>query len=156
MPRAARLILDGVCYHVTARGNEGKEVFKCANDYEKYMSLVMRYKNKYAFKIYCWVLMKNHPHLLLDSDQLSKVMHGINTSYAKYFRFKYGESGHVWQDRYNSYVFQRDQYLINCISYIEYNPVRAGITQRPEDYKWSSYRARVLGQKNELLDPVSL
>ena len=49
-----------------------------------------------------------------------------------------------------------NNYLINCISYIEYNPVRAKIVARPEDYKWSSYRARVLGEKSELLDAIVL
>ena len=83
-------------------------------------------------------------------------MHGINLSYAQYFRYRYKSVGHFWQDRYKSYVIQKDEYLINCISYIEYNPVRAKIALRPEDYDWSSYRARILGEKNSLLDELSL
>ena len=93
---------------------------------------------------------------MIESDLLSKTMHGINMSYGKYFICKYGSTGHLWQDRFKSYITQKDQYLINCITYIEYNPVRAGIVSRPEDYKWSSYRIRILGEKSELLDPIVL
>jgi putative transposase len=154
MPRAARVILDNACYHVITWGNEKRVTFKSEDDYEKYMKVLLKYKKKYGFKIYGWCLMNNHPHKVLESDLLSKAMHGINMSYAKYFRYKYGSAGHVWQDRFKSYVIQKDQYLINCLSYVEYNPVRAGIVSRPEDYKWSSYRARVLGEKSDLLDPL--
>ena len=100
--------------------------------------------------------MNNHVHLILESNKLSNAMHGINLSYAQYFRFKYNKSGHFWEGRYKSFVIQKDQYLINCISYVEYNPVRANIVSRPEDYKWSSYSTRLLGQSNGLLDPLAL
>ena len=157
MPRTARLILKDACYHVISRGNEKKVRFKSHNDYEKFMNLLLKYKKKFKFKLYGWCLMNNHLHMVIESPFLSKVMHGLNMSYAQYFRYKYGNVGHVWQDRFKSYVIQKDQYLINCISYIEYNPVRAGIVSRPEDYEWSSYRARVLGdKKSELLDPIIL
>ena len=154
MPRGARLLLDNVCYHVISRGNEKKITFQAENDYEKYTQLLIKYKNTYKFKLYGWCLMKNHVHLVIESGYLSKVMHGINLSYAKYFHYNYKKIGHFWQDRYKSYVIQKDKYLINCISYIEYNPVRAKIVSRPEEHKWSSYRTRILGKNNTLLDPI--
>ena len=117
MPRTARLILTEACYHVIARGNEKKAIFQNDKDYEKYLGLVLKYKRKYDIKIYGWCIMNNHPHMIVDTSYLSKAMHGINMSYAKYFRYKYGNTGHVWQDRFKSYVIEKDQYLINCISY---------------------------------------
>lgn len=156
MPRQARLILDNVCYHVITRGNEKQTVFRDENDYKAYLKLVSKYKERYKFKIYGWCLMPNHVHMVVESGSLSKAMHGINLSYAQYFRYKYKSVGHFWQDRFKSYVIQKDEYLINCISYIEYNPVRAKIVLRPEDYAWSSYRARILGEKDKLLDGLSL
>ena len=54
-------------------------------------------------------------------------------------------------------MIEKDQYLINCITYIEYNSVRAKIVLRPEDYRWSSYRARILGKDDDgLLDVLTL
>jgi len=156
MPRQARLILDNVCYHIITRGNQKNIIFRDENDYKTYLKLVSRYKEKYKFKIYGWCLMNNHVHMVMQSEYLSKAMHGLNLSYAQYFRYRYKSVGHFWQDRYKSYIIQKDEYLINCISYVEYNPVRAKISLRPEDYCWSSYRARILGKKNMLLDELVL
>jgi len=156
MPRGPRLLIKNACYHVISRGNEKKVTFKERNDYEKFIRLLSKYKNKYSFKLYGWCLMENHVHMVIESDRLSKIMHGINLSYAKFFRFKYPSIGHFWQDRYKSYVIQKDNYLLNCITYIEYNPVRAKIALRPEDYVWSSYKARVLGKMDKLLDSIIL
>ena len=157
MPRQPRLILNNVCYHIISRGNQQQAVFKDKNDFNRYVKLLLKYKNRYKFTLYGWCLMKNHVHLLIESDQLAKTMHGINLSYAQYFESKYKMVGHFWQDRYKSFVIQKDNYLINCISYIEYNPVRANFVSRPEDYVWSSYRARALGiESNGLLDPIVL
>ena len=82
-------------------------------------------------------------------------MHFLNFSYAQYFNYKYNRSGYVWQNRYKSYVVQEDRYLLNLISYVEHNPVRAKIVSSLEVYRRSSYRARVLGHDEfGLLDPL--
>ena len=156
MPRPKRLILNNVCYHIVTRGNHEQNVFLCEGDFKAYLGLLSKYKKRYGFRLYGWCLMGNHVHMIMASDKLSKVMHGINLSYALYFQDKYKYTGHFWQDRYKSFVIQKDEYLVNCITYIEYNPVRAGIVARPEDYPWSSYRARILGKSNDLLDSLNL
>ena len=152
MPRQARLLLNNACYHVITRGNEKKAVFLSREDFKEYVKLVLRYKERYKSKVYGWCLMPNHVHMVVESVNLVKFMHGINLSYAKYFRYKYKGVGHLWQDRYKSFVIQKDEYLINCISYIEYNPVRAKMVLRPENYVWSSYTSRILGNNEKLLD----
>lgn len=156
MPRKPRLLLPNVCYHVTTRGNEKRTVFKNDGDFNTYLGILRKYKERYEFKLYGYCLMSNHVHLVVESDELSKVMHGINLSYAQYFRYRYKGIGHFWQDRFKSPVIQKDEYMINCISYVEYNPVRAKIVSRPESYPWSSYKSRVLGKANGLLDQIVL
>ena len=157
MPRQARVILDNVCYHVITRCNQQQAVFKDTSDFRMYMKFLSKYKKRYKFKLYGWCLMENHVHLLLKSDKLIKAMHGISLSYAQYFQNKYSRIGHFWQDRYKSFVIQEDEYLVNCISYIEYNPLRANLVLRPENYPWSSYGARVLGKRSKrLLDSIEL
>lgn len=157
MPRQARLVLENVCYHVIARGNQKNSVFRDEEDYRHCLTLLARYKTRFEAKIYGWCLMNNHMHIVAESNKLSRFMHGLNLSYAQYFRYKYKTIGHFWQDRFKSYVIQKDRYLLNCITYIEYNPVRAKIVLRPEDYEWSSYNIRVLGRDgNDLLDVFAL
>jgi len=152
MPRQARIIIDNVCYHTITRGNQKQVVFKEEKDFKKYLKLLSRYKSRYRVRIYAWCIMNNHVHMLIESGALSKFMHGLNLSYAQYFQFKYKTVGHVWQDRYKSFIIQKDSYLLNCVSYIEHNPVRADIVLKPEEYPWSSYSARALGIDNNLLD----
>ncbi|MBU1084059.1 MAG: transposase [Candidatus Omnitrophota bacterium] len=157
MPRRARVIINNGCYHVISRGHEKKVTFIANSDYERYFKLLVKYKRKYKFKLYGWCAMPNHPHLVILSDNLSKSMHAVNFSYAQYFNYKYERVGYLWQNRFKSYVVQKDRYLLNLISYIEYNPVRAGIVGNPEDYRWSSYGARVLGYDEfGLLDSLEI
>ena len=49
-------------------------------------------------------------------------------------------------------IIQKDDYFVECIYYIETNPVRKALVLSPMEYIWSSYRDRTLGNKNGLLD----
>jgi putative transposase len=155
MPIRGRVLIENAAYHVTTRGNHKKKVFYEDADYIKFLGYLKRYKNKYDIRVYAYCLMPNHIHILAapkDKDKLKKIMHCLNLSYCKYFNLKYGKNGHLWQGRYKSNVILQDQYLINCATYIEMNPVRAKLCARPEDYKWSSYRYRALGKKDGIID----
>ena len=155
MARTARILMNNASYHLITRGSRRENVFLDEDDFNRYLHTLWKYKKKFSSKIYAYCLMSNHVHLLvdpLDHANLNKFMHALNLSYAMYFNYKYKKCGHLWQNRYKSFVVQNDEYLINVISYIEYNPIRANICQRAEDYLWSSYRYRVLGENNKILD----
>ncbi len=157
MPRTARLLIEDGCYHVITRGIRKSQTFLDDSDYERYLKLLQKYKKQFMLKLYGWCLMPNHPHLIISSNSLSKAMHAINFSYAQYFNYKYNKVGYLWQNRFKSYIVQKDKYLLNLVAYIEYNPVRGKMVSNPEDYKWGSYRARVLGNDEfGLLDPLEL
>ncbi|MGB2629927.1 MAG: transposase [Candidatus Omnitrophota bacterium] len=159
MTTKSRVLIENAAYHIVIRGNRREPVFSIKEDYEKYLKLLWKYKNRYKAKIYAYCLMENHVHIILEPScklTLKKIMHGMNLSYSKWFNIRYDKCGHLWQGRFKSFVIQKDQYLLNCITYIEHNPVRAKICQRAEDYPWSSYKARVLGKNNKLLDDLIL
>jgi putative transposase len=59
----------------------------------------------------------------------------------------------VWEGRFRSCLAQSEEYVLACYRYIELNPVRANMVHRPEDYRWSSYRANALGKRHELIEP---
>lgn len=158
MPRTARVFIENACYHIITRGNQKQVVFCEEDDFKHYLYLVHKYKVKYGCLIYGYCLMDNHVHLILELPKgvrsMSSFMHGLNQSYAMRFNSKYEKVGHLWQNRYKNYVVTKDDYLINLISYVEFNPIRANVALRIEDYCWSSYRARILGEKNIILDNV--
>jgi len=156
MPRNARIAPQEQVYHLLTRGNNRQDVFAEEKDYEKYLEILSRYKERYGFKLYHYVLMTNHVHLTLETMEgggsLADIMKGINLSYAQYYKTQYGHIGHFWQDRYKSILVSKDEYLLACGSYVELNPVRAKLSEDPKDYNWSSYRVYAFGKKDPVLD----
>ena len=152
MPNGPRVLLEGACYHILIRGNQKQHIFKKDNDFREYVERMKRYKKRYGFKLYGFCLMPNHVHLFGEIEKqndLAKFMHGINRSYTSYFNETYGKVGHLWQGRFKNKIVVKDRYLVDCINYIELNPVRANIVGAPQEYKWSSYKERNLGAVSE-------
>jgi putative transposase len=156
MPRTARVAPNEQVYHILTRGNNRKDVFKEEKDYEKYGDILRRYKEKYGFRLYHFVFMRNHIHLVLEPAEgggsLAEIMKGVNLSYAQYYKKRYGHIGHFWQDRYKSIMISKDDYLLACGSYVELNPVRARIVEDPKHYRWSSYNVYAYGRNDTLID----
>lgn len=156
MPRTARIAPREYVYHILTRGNNREDIFKDEEDYKKYIELLQRYKERYKFRLYHYVLMRNHVHLVLETTErgggLAEVMKGINLSYAQYYKGRYKHIGHFWQDRYKSIIVSKDNYLLACGSYVELNPVRAKIVEDPRDYRWSSYNVYAYGGKDTVVD----
>jgi REP element-mobilizing transposase RayT len=93
MPRAARIVFSSMPYHIISRGNNRERVFQQEEDFEKYLEICRRYKDQYEFRLYHWVLMNNHTHLLIETKEnssLSKIMQGINLAYTIWFNRKNG------------------------------------------------------------------
>lgn len=156
MPRTARIAPNECVYHILTRGNNRQDVFKGEGDYRKYIEVIQKYKERYKFKLYHYILMRNHVHLVLETTKsggrLAEIMKGINLSYALYYKNRYKHTGHFWQDRYKSIMISKDNYLLACGSYVELNPVRAKKVEDPKDYIWSSYNAYAYGRRDILVD----
>ncbi len=155
MPHTKRLLIGGYCYHLITRGNRKQEVFRCPDDYLMYLGFLKKFKRKYKFSVYAYCLMPNHSHLLgeiTDTQYLSSFMHDLNRTYTLYFNNKYKTVGHLWQGRFKSKIICKDKYFIDCLNYVELNPVRANLTSSAIEYCWSSYKARILDEDNPVLD----
>jgi putative transposase len=74
----------------------------------------------------------------------------------RHFNDVHGRSGTLWEGRYRATLIDTARYLLVCQRYIELNPVRAGISERPEDYPWSSYHANAMGVRDPLITPHRL
>jgi REP element-mobilizing transposase RayT len=141
MARPLRIQFPGAIYHITTRGNEKRPIFFEERDYLKLIEILSEAKTKYLIKIYSYVLMPNHYHLLMETSEknLCAAMHFIQTKYASYVNNAYNRTGHLFQGRYKSIVVDKESYLAELVRYIHLNPVRAGLTSDPEKYRWSSY-----------------
>ncbi len=73
-------------------------------------------------------------------EEISNYMLRLNSKYARYYNKKYKRVGYVFRDRFRSEGIYNDSQLYNCMRYIYNNPVKAGICNRPDEYKWSNYK----------------
>jgi putative transposase len=150
-----RIYYDHAVYHITIRGNNRQEILKVNSNKRSFLATVSKFKKRFGFKLYAFVLMDNHAHLVLEATMvanISKVMQAIALSYSQKFRRKYGYTGYVWQGRFKSNVIENEKYISKCIDYVHDNPVRAKMVEHPGDYMWSSYH--YYSGKNNLLDGI--
>lgn len=145
MARRPRIEFEGAFYHVITRGNQRQKIFKDKDDFLKYLEILFNYKIRYKYFLYAYVLMNNHIHLLVETQEtpLSKILQGINQSYTTYFNRKYKTVGHLFQGRYKAILCDRDEYLLSLVKYIHLNPVRAKIVKFPDKYQWSSQHSYI-------------
>jgi putative transposase len=148
MPRPPRISLEDALYYITSRCIYNQDIFKEEADYQAYFELLKKYKEQYKFKLYAYALMPNHFHLLLelpDQDEenfkggISEIMHGLNSSYTKYFNGKYGRKGHLFRDRFKTALVEKDPYLLKLTAYIHLNPQKTNLVLSAKDYPYSSY-----------------
>ena len=148
MAQRSRFCPANVPVHVVQRGNNQQACFTCGQDISAYIHWLSEGAQKYRVAVHGWVFMTNHLHLLLtpsDDTGLSKLMQYLGRQYVRSFNGRYNRSGTLFQARFRSCLVQDTEYLLNCLRYIELNPVRAGITTRPDDYHWSSYHSHAYG-----------
>ena len=151
MPRHQRILSENGTYHVMMRGNERKNLFHDPKDKQRFIETLFAKKEETGFLIYAYCLMDNHVHLSVRDGRegLATMMKRINASYAYYFNQKYHRVGHLFQDRFKSEPIEDDRSLLAVIRYIHNNPVKAGLVEKPEQYRWSSYASYLFPHKPE-------
>jgi REP element-mobilizing transposase RayT len=142
MARPLRLDYPDSFYHVLSRGNERRDIFRERADYLKFLDLLEEMTDRFKVEIHAYVLMSNHFHLLIKTNQsnLSRAIQWVGLSYAGWFNRKHKRTGHLFQGRFKSFLIENDRYFTAMSFYIHGNPLRAGIVKNLFSYEWSSYR----------------
>lgn len=156
MPRTARAAVGGLCYHVLNRGNGRAEVFHKPKDYDAFIGLFTPACERLRMRILGWCLMPNHFHLVLrpyDDGDLGRWMQWLMTSHVRRYHRHYHGEGHVWQGRFKAFPIQQDDHLLTVLRYVERNPLRAGLVERAERWRWSSLALRTHRQVPTILSP---
>ena len=141
--RKPRIEYPGAFFHIIARGDNREDIFHDDEDRENYLKRLGFYLDEGKVTLYCFCLMTNHIHLLVEMGEqpVSKVLQRLHTWYARYYNRKYERVGHLFQGRYKAMLCDKDSYLSELVRYIHLNPVRAAIAKDPREYLWSSHRA---------------
>ena len=149
------MLQEGADYHVTARVNRGEKIFLAQEDRELFMDILKKAKKKFDFSLKNFCIMGNHIHLLIKPgrrESLSKIMQWLLSVFARLWNKKHNLSGHVWGDRFFSRVITGIFDFVKVFLYIDYNPVTAGMVEKPDQWMHGG----LWHHKNGLTDPLDL
>ena len=150
MARPVRLEFEGAVYHVTARGNERRRIFRRDEDQRQFPVTLEQSVAQFGLGLHGFCLMPNHYHLLVETPRgnLSRAAGWLQTTYTIRFNRRYRRSGHLFQGRFKAQLVEADAYAMELIRYVHLNPVRPRDKTAPvpadrrealRDYPWSSH-----------------
>src|SRR6266566_5664240 len=145
MPRPPRLQAAGATYHVTTRGNRKQEIFVDDRDRLRFLQLLEQVVEVLDWRCHTYCLMTNHYHLLVQTPEadISSGMHRLNGVYARWFNWRHGYEGHLFERRFHDVLVEGHAHLLELTRYIVLNPVRAGLVRTAGEWRWSSYNAMI-------------
>ena len=146
MPRKARIDAPGALHHIIIRGIERKAVFKDNSDRDNFIERLGGIIKESETGCYAWVLMTNHIHLLLKTGlaPIATAMRRLLTGYAVSFNRRHRRHGHLFQNRYKSFLCEEDVYLKELVRYIHLNPLLLGKAE--PDFQDTEYVLNLFGQ----------
>ncbi|SFG55387.1 transposase [Neptunomonas qingdaonensis] len=127
MARMARMVIPNYPHHITQRGNRRQETFFIDDDYQAYISLLSNAKKQAGIDVWAYCLMPNHVDLAVvpeHKDSLAVFFRAALRQYTRHIKFREGWRGHLWQERFHSFVMD-ETYLLATVKYVELNPVKA-------------------------------
>ncbi len=130
--------LSFTCYH-------RRPGFDSPAVYDLFVQVLEEMRRRFELCVYGYVVMPEHVHLLLSEPPhglLADAMHYLKLSFAK----RLG-SGVFWQKRYYDRNVRDEHEFVEKLRYIHRNPVKAGLCERAEDWRWSSFRHYALREK---------
>ena len=160
MARPLRIQYPGAVYHVTCRGNDRQNIFRDDEDQKRFLQILIQSLNIYSVKLYSYVFMTNHFHLLIETPKgnLAEFMRKFSITYTAYFNRRHKRVGHLYQGRYKSVLVDKNEYLAVLSRYIHLNPVKVkAVKNVPEKdrirylirYPWSSLPGFLSRRKKE-------
>ena len=152
MARPLRVQFSGAVYHVMARGNEGRPIFRDDKDRHRFLDALGEMTERFGVRLHAYCLMLNHYHLLLETPRanLSQAVGWLQVTYTVRFNRRHRRSGHLFQGRFKAQLVEADEYAQGLVEYMHLNPVRPRRKNQPLDpercaelnaYAWSSHRA---------------
>ncbi|MBI4238444.1 MAG: transposase [Deltaproteobacteria bacterium] len=152
------LIWDGCTVHVTWQCHNLAWLLQEDWAKQRYYDLLYKYKERYEVVIHSYDFMSNHPHFTASlqgsKENFSAFLRIVNSQFARFINRRLQRRGQVCMDRFKSPVIQDDATHLHVMTYGNLNPVRAGITDHPRHYRWTSYHYYADGRADPLITPA--
>ena len=140
MVRPAHLKVKGHLYFITGKINNNIPVFKAEQNAQIVQDAIYFGRNKEWYKLYGFVIMPDHIHLLLlpTNKNISEIMKSIKGYTARKINSIKNHKGKLWQEGFYDYIIDSPNKVMTKLRYIIENPVRKQMVDKPEDFKFSS------------------
>jgi len=141
MPRPPRIEFEGAVYHVMSRGNGRQRIVHDDRDRRRLDEGLEAAVERFDWRVLAYVWMDNHLHVAVRTPRpnLARGMQHLLSSYANFHARRHGRGGHLFQGRYQALLIGGEGYYWDVTRYVHLNPLRAGLVQKPQDWRWSSY-----------------
>jgi putative transposase len=133
MAKPPRTAIAGT-FFITAVTANRRQLFQTEANAKLFLDILQHYHAHGLYKLHAYVIMPDHLHLLLTTDDLPKAMKHIRGGFSRRMSSKLD----VWQRGYADHLVRTREEFESRRFYIHQNPVRARLTSRPEEYPYSS------------------
>ena len=143
MPRANRFYLPGYAWHITHRCHKREFLLKFDKDKKRWVQWLFEAKKRYGLCVLNYTVTSNHVHLLIyekEAGTIPKSLQLIAGRVAQEYNGRKGRKGAFWEDRYHATIIGSDNYLLQCMVYIDLNMVRAGVVDHPKEWQYTGYK----------------
>jgi putative transposase len=130
---------------VIAKGNAGASIVADDRDREVLVARIGEAINRHGWSCLAYCLLDTHFHLVVATREanLGAGMKWLLAPYAQGFNLRHARQGHLFRGRFYSRKIETENHLHAALVYVSLNPVRAGVVERPESWRWSSYAATI-------------
>ena len=140
MSRLRRLVLSDRFFFVTCRLFPNRRILS-ESELDCFAQTISARRKRHGFLVTAWVFLPDHWHAILYPHHpltISDVMESIKVSSTRRINRGRGELGLLWQGRFFDRAVRTAKEYHETVEYIHWNPVKAGLVSRPEDWPWSS------------------
>ena len=138
------LFVSNSLYMLTASIHESGPLIELPRRKEAWRDAFYEAARIYQWEIIAWVVLHNHYHAIVQSPESADSLSKFTNSYHKFTARKWNEEDRlkgrqIWWNYWDTCIRSEHDYL-NRLRYVFWNPVKHGLVERPEDYKFSNYR----------------
>lgn len=142
--------MEGYTYHLTQRCHNREFLLRLAKDRDVYREWLRKGVKRHGVSVYGFCVTSNHIHILTHVDSVENVsglMHLASGATAKRYNLRRRRTGSMWQHPYQCTIVEDGRHLLNCLTYINMNMVRAGVVSHPREWRWCGHDELVGSRK---------
>lgn len=139
----------GDLHFITSSCYQRRPLLGAADRRDLFLTVLEAVRRRYAFVVLGYVVMPEHFHLLVSEPQretLSTAVQALKLGFARRLLGRAEQYGveadchHIWQKRFYDFNVWTERKRIEKLRYTHFNPVKRGLVETPEQWRWSSFR----------------